>query len=89
MVLAAVASTLGVQEVPNRPLLETVVAYLKSKALLLIVDNCEHVITQAAIVANALLAGCPRVRILATSREPMRAASEYAYRLPVAECPIG
>ena len=87
LVLAAVASTLGVQQVPSRPLLETVVAYLKSKALLLIVDNCEHVITQAAIVANALLAGCPRVQILATSREPMRAASEYAYRLPSLSVP--
>ncbi len=87
LVVAAVASTLGVQQVPSRPLLETVVAYLKSKALLLIVDNCEHVITRAAIVANALLAGCPRVRILATSREPLRAAGEYAYRLPSLSVP--
>ena len=87
LVVAAIASTLGVQQVPNRPLLETLLAYLKNKALLLILDNCEHVITQAAIAADALLAGCPRVRILATSREPLRAAGEYAYRLPSLSVP--
>ena len=50
--VATIASTLGVQEVPDRPLLETLFAYLKNKTLLLILDNCEHVITQAAIVAE-------------------------------------
>ena len=44
LVAAAIASTLRVQEVPNRPLLETLIAYFKNKALLLILDNCEHVI---------------------------------------------
>ena len=82
LVVPAIASTLGVQEVPNRPLLETVLAYLKNKTLLLILDNCEHVIDQAAIVAEALLVACPRVRILATSRESLRAAGEHSYRLP-------
>ena len=46
LVVAAIASALGVQEVPNRPLLETLLAYLKNKALLLILDNCEHVIAR-------------------------------------------
>src|SRR6202042_318431 len=82
LVVPAIASTLGVQEVPNRPLLETVLAYLKNKTLLLILDNCEHVIDQAAIVAEALLVACPRVRILAPSRESLRAAGEHSYRLP-------
>ena len=50
--------------------------------LLLILDNCEHVVTQAATVADALLANCPRVRILATSREPLRAGGEQVYRIP-------
>ena len=81
LVAATIASAVGVQEVPNRPLLETLVTYLKNKALLLILDNCEHVITEAGIVAEALLIGCPRVRILATSREPLKAAGEYTYRL--------
>jgi predicted ATPase len=81
LVVAAIASALGVQEVLNHPLLETLLAYLKNKKLLLILDNCEHVIAQAAIVAGALLAACPNLRILATSREPLRAAGENAYRL--------
>jgi predicted ATPase/DNA-binding XRE family transcriptional regulator len=82
LVAPTIASALGVQEVPKRPLLETLCAFLKNKSLLLILDNCEHVIEQAAIVAEALLDGCPRVRILATSRERLRAAGEHAYRLP-------
>ncbi|MGA9019113.1 MAG: helix-turn-helix domain-containing protein [Candidatus Cybelea sp.] len=87
LVVAAIASTLSVQEVPGRPLLETLLAYLKNKTLLLILDNCEHVITQAAIVAGALLAGCPRCAILATSREPLRTAGEHTYRLPSLSVP--
>ena len=82
LLVAAVASALGVQEVPDRPLLDTLAEYLKNKTLLLILDNCEHVIGEAATVAGALLAGCPRLRILATSREPLRAAGEHSYRLP-------
>jgi predicted ATPase/DNA-binding XRE family transcriptional regulator len=82
LVAPTIASALGVQKVPKRPLLETLCAYLKNKSLLLILDNCEHVIEEAAIVAEALLNGCPRVQILATSRERLRAAGEHAYRLP-------
>ncbi|MGB7049455.1 MAG: helix-turn-helix domain-containing protein [Candidatus Cybelea sp.] len=82
LVVPAIGSALGVQEVPNRPLLDTLLAYLKNKSLLLIFDNCEHVITEAATVAGALLAACPNIRILATSREPLRAAGEHVYRLP-------
>ena len=87
LVVAAIALTLGVQEVPNRPLLETLTAYLRNKTLLLILDNCEHVIMEAAIVVGALLAGCPRLRILATSRELLRTAGEYTYRLPSLSVP--
>ena len=82
LVVAAIASALGVQEVPNRPLLETVLAYLRNKTMLLILDNCEHVVAETANLARALLSGCPRLRLLATSREPLKAAGEYAYRLP-------
>ena len=87
LVAATIASTLGVG-VPNRPLLETLMAYLKNKPLLLILDNCEHVIAEAAIVADALLASCPGVRILATSRESLRAVGEYSYRLPSLSLPL-
>jgi predicted ATPase/DNA-binding XRE family transcriptional regulator len=86
-VVATIASAVGVQEVPNRPLLETLRAYLKNKPLLLIFDNCEHVITEVASVVEALLASCPRLRILATSREPLRTAGEHRYRLPSLSVP--
>ncbi|MGB6602456.1 MAG: helix-turn-helix domain-containing protein, partial [Candidatus Cybelea sp.] len=87
LISAAIASTLRVQEAPNRSLLESLLAHLKNRALLLLLDNCEHVVTQAATVAHTLLAGCPRVRILATSREPLRAAGERTYRLPSLSTP--
>lgn len=86
-VVAAIASALGAQEVPNRPLLETLAAFLKNQALFLILDNCEHVIAEAAFAAESLLKACPRIRILATSREPLRAAGEYAYKLPTLALP--
>jgi predicted ATPase/transcriptional regulator with XRE-family HTH domain/Tfp pilus assembly protein PilF len=82
LVVSATAFAVGVQEVPNRPLLETLLAFLKNKSFLLILDNCEHVVADAASVAGALLAGCPHLRILATSREPLKAAGEQSYRLP-------
>lgn len=87
LVVTAIASTLGVQEVPNRPLLGTLLANLRDKSLLLILDNCEHVINEAAMVADTLLRGCPGLRILATSREPIRVAGEQAYRLPSLRAP--
>ena len=87
LVVAAIASALRLEEVPNRPLLDTLRGYLKNKELLLILDNCEHVITEASILAETLLGSCPRVRILATSREPLKAAGEYSYRLPSLSSP--
>jgi predicted ATPase/transcriptional regulator with XRE-family HTH domain len=82
LVTTSIATALGLQEVPNHALLETLVAFLKNKTMLLVLDNCEHVIGAAAGVAEFLLRGCPSLRILATSREPLRAAGERAYRLP-------
>ena len=87
LVTAAIASALGVPEVPNRPLIETLLAFLKTKSLLLIFDNCEHVVEEAAAVAAVLLTGCPRVRILATSREPLKSAGEFTYRVPSLDVP--
>ncbi|HEV3092532.1 MAG TPA: tetratricopeptide repeat protein [Candidatus Cybelea sp.] len=87
LVPVAIASALRVQEMPNRPLVETLLEHLRDKALLLMLDNCEHVVAQAATVAEALLAGCPQLRILATSREPLRFAGEHTYRLPSLSIP--
>lgn len=82
LVVTAIANALGVQEVPNHPLLDTLTTFLKNKTILLILDNCEHVIEAAATIADSLLHACPSLRILATSREPFRAGGEHTYRLP-------
>ena len=57
LVVAAIATALGVPEVPRRPLLDTLLAYLKSKSLLLLLDNCEHLVPGAAYVTETLLVG--------------------------------
>jgi predicted ATPase/ribosome-binding protein aMBF1 (putative translation factor) len=87
LVAPTIAAALGVQEAPDRPLLDSLVAYLQNQPLLLILDNCEHVIEKAASVVERLLGGCPSLRIIATSREPLRVAGERAYRLPSLEVP--
>jgi predicted ATPase/transcriptional regulator with XRE-family HTH domain len=81
-VAPALAQALKLQEVPDRSLLDVLVAHLEQRALLLIVDNCEHVIAEVASCARTLLDRCASVRILATSREPLRISGEQIYRLP-------
>ncbi len=82
LVTGTIAAALGVKESPERSLLDALVAYVHEKPLLLILDNCEHVVDEAAVVAERLLSRCPALRVIATSREPLRAAGEHAYRLP-------
>ncbi|MDQ2908487.1 MAG: NB-ARC domain-containing protein, partial [Candidatus Eremiobacteraeota bacterium] len=77
-----IAHTLGLQESSDRPPLETLLAFLKRKHLLLIVDNCEHVIDEARNVTAAILRGAPDVHVLATSRERLNIAGEQVYRMP-------
>lgn len=81
-VAPAIAGALGVQPVPRHPLIETLIAYLNNKTLLLILDNCEHVISDAALIAEMLLLKCPQIRILATGREALTIGGERTYRLP-------
>jgi predicted ATPase/class 3 adenylate cyclase len=82
LVPQTVASVFGVREAPGRPITELLVEYLRTRALLLVLDNCEHLVEPAARLAGALLRGCPGVRILATSREALGVAGESAYRVP-------
>jgi predicted ATPase/DNA-binding XRE family transcriptional regulator len=81
-VSTVIASSLNVQEAPNRPMLHTLLAYLKRKRLLLILDNCEHVIDEVRRTVAAILRVCPDVRVLATSRESLSIAGEQVYRMP-------
>jgi predicted ATPase len=78
----ALAGALHVQESPQRPLLETLFAYLARKRLLIILDNCEHVIGQARIIAGSLLRECPDVALLATSREALSVTGERVLKMP-------
>ncbi|HEY2475613.1 MAG TPA: helix-turn-helix domain-containing protein [Candidatus Cybelea sp.] len=80
--LAAVAAAFGVQESPHRPLHESLFGYLRDRSVLLVLDNCEHLIADAAHLAATLLTGCPGLRILATSREPLHLAGERVYVVP-------
>src|SRR5262245_34780179 len=82
LVPRAVAAAVGAREVPGRPVAESLVDHLHRKALLLVFDNCEHVVTAAAQLAETLLRSCPRLRILATSREPLGSAGETTWRVP-------
>lgn len=83
----AVASALGVSEQAGLPLLDTLETYLRTRSLLLILDNCEHLLDSCARLADRLLRNCPYLRILATSRELLRVAGEFAFRVPALELP--
>ncbi len=82
LVPKTVASTLDVPEQPGRPMLETLTDALRAKALLLVLDNCEHLLTACATLAETLLRASPDLRILATSREPLDVPGEAVRRVP-------
>jgi predicted ATPase/transcriptional regulator with XRE-family HTH domain len=78
---AVVAAALGVRDLPGVPAAEALARVLARRQLLLVLDNCEHVIRAAAELCAGLLAACDDVRVLATSREPLAVAGEARYRL--------
>ena len=84
-VSVAVALKLALPDRAESP--ERVAAALGDKRLLLVLDNCEHVIDEAARMADAVLRAAPHARVVATSREPLRAPGEYVYRVPSLEVP--
>ena len=87
LVPSAVAGVLGLKLGSSTISLEAVARAIAEKKLLLVLDNCEHVIDAAAILAEALVRLCPRATILVTSREILRIEGEYAYRVPPLEVP--
>jgi predicted ATPase len=76
-----VAAALGVPELPGVPAVDALTRVLVRQQLLLVLDNCEHVLGAAAALCARLLTAADDVRVLATSREPLRAAGEARYRL--------
>jgi predicted ATPase len=81
LVPAAVAAALGVRDLPGVNAAEALARVLSQRQLLLVLDNCEHVIGAAAGLCAGLLPAADDVRVLATSREPLRVAGETSYRL--------
>ena len=81
LVTQAVASVLEVSEAPERSLIDTIADALREKKMLLVLDNCEHLLDAAAQLADTLLDSCPRLRILATSREALGIAGERNWPL--------
>jgi predicted ATPase/DNA-binding CsgD family transcriptional regulator len=82
LVVARVAAAVGVAEEQDRPLPDTITDALRSRKLLLALDNCEHLIDACARICHRLLAGSPELRLLATSREPLRVAGETVWPVP-------
>jgi predicted ATPase/DNA-binding CsgD family transcriptional regulator len=82
LVAPAVAAVLGVREQPGRPPLETLAGALRPRRLLLVLDNCEHLVVACATLADALLRTAPRVQVLATSREALGVPGEAVWAVP-------
>src|SRR5499427_5136468 len=82
LVVSRVASAVGVDEEPGRPLLETLADALRPRRLLLALDNCEHLIDVCARVGQRLLSSSPGLRLVATSREPLHVAAETVWQVP-------
>jgi predicted ATPase/class 3 adenylate cyclase/DNA-binding CsgD family transcriptional regulator len=78
----AIAGVFGLREEFGRPVIETLTEQLRDLDALLVVDNCEQVLDAAARMIESLLHACPRLRVLATSREPMAVVGEVAWRVP-------
>lgn len=87
LVPSAVAKVFNLRQQEGTSVEDAVVRWLKRKKLLLILDNCEHVLAQAATLADAIICSCPDLQILATSRQPLRINGEAAYKLPTLATP--
>lgn len=82
LVPRAVAVAVGLRDESERPMLDTLVAHLRDKRLLLILDNCEHLVDACARLVDTLLRACPPLRILTTGREPLGITGETVRRVP-------
>jgi predicted ATPase/class 3 adenylate cyclase len=87
LVLQTVAQILSVQEAAGRSLLQSLIERLQAKEMLLVLDNCEHLLAAVATFADALLRALPQLRLLVTSREALTIAGETVYRVPSLSLP--
>ena len=82
LVLPEIARVLAIRDSPGQPLLEVVTDFLRDKDLLLLLDNCEHLIGAAAQVTERLLGACRSLRVLTTSREALGVPGEAIFQVP-------
>jgi len=87
LILQAVAASLGLHEITNQPLKNIVFNFLGSRHLLLVLDNCEHLVAECAHVVDWLLGSCPNLKILTTSREVLDLTGELNFVVPVLSLP--
>jgi class 3 adenylate cyclase len=87
LVPQAVASALSVREETGRSLVTTLTDYLRSRELLLLLDNCEHLVAACAALVHTLLTACPGLQVLATSREALGIAGETVWLVPSLSLP--
>lgn len=87
LVGGVVANAIGVVEQPDVPILAAIAEALGARSALLLLDNCEHLVGPVAELAGSLLRACPQLRMLATSREPLRVRGEAVWRLPPLSVP--
>jgi predicted ATPase/class 3 adenylate cyclase len=81
-IVSTIASVFELREVQNIPLINLLVDYLRAKELLLVLDNCEHMVEASAHIADQLLHACPHLKIIASSREALGINGETVYRVP-------
>jgi predicted ATPase/class 3 adenylate cyclase len=82
LVPQAVATGLGLKEQPGRRMADTLIDHARQRNLLLVLDNCEHLVEPTAQLAAELLKGCEHLSVLATSREPLKVPGELTWRVP-------
>jgi len=87
LVAESVATAVGVREEPGRPVAATLVDALRERRLLVVLDNCEHLVDACAKLTDALLRSCPSVHVIATSREPLGLDGECVFRIPSLSLP--
>ena len=81
MVAAAVAAAIGVRERPDQPLVDTLVGQLRDQRLLVVLDNCEHLVAACAELVDTMTAACPQLHVLATSRVPLAVQGETTFEV--------
>lgn len=87
--LGLVTAALGIRAEASRRLSDTLTDALRPRAMLLILDTCEHLVAEAAELVQGLLAGCPGLHVIATSREPLGVRGEIIWRVPPLGLPYG